>query len=62
MPHALGIDIGSVAVKLALVGPDGKLLGVWSRPILRLPAEALAGLIAEIPVRQVGNLSYGKVA
>ena len=22
MPHALGIDIGSVAVKLALVGPD----------------------------------------
>ncbi|MGA2253980.1 MAG: acyl-CoA dehydratase activase [Thermoguttaceae bacterium] len=48
MPHALGIDIGSVAVKLALVGPDGKLLGVWSRPIVRLPAEALASLIAEV--------------
>ena len=50
MPHALGIDIGSVAVKLALVDPEGKLLGVWSRPIVRLPAEALASLIAEISV------------
>ena len=48
MPHALGIDIGSVAVKLALVDPGGNLLGVWSRPILRQPAEALASLIAEI--------------
>jgi hypothetical protein len=28
MPHALGIDFGSVAVKLALVDADGKLLGV----------------------------------
>ena len=50
MPHALGIDIGSVAVKLALVGSDGKLLGVWSRPILCLPAEALGSLIAEAPI------------
>jgi len=48
MPHALGIDIGSVAVKLALVGSDGKLLGVWSRPILGLPAEALRSVIAEV--------------
>ena len=50
MPHALGIDIGSVAVKLAIVGADGELLGVWSRPILRQPAEALGSLIAEVPV------------
>src|SRR5208282_5314872 len=48
MPHALGFDIGSVAVKLALVGPGGQLLGVWSRLIVRQPAEALAGLIAEL--------------
>ncbi len=48
MPHALGIDIGSVAVKLALVGPEGRLLGVWSRPIVRLPGETLASLIGEI--------------
>ena len=48
MPHALGIDIGSVAVKLALVGSTGELLGVWSRPIVRLPAEALGSLIAEV--------------
>ena len=48
MPHALGIDIGSVAVKLALVGADGKLLGVWSQPILRTPAETLGSLIAKV--------------
>ncbi len=50
MPHALGIDIGSVAVKLALVGPDQKLLGTWSRPILGLPGDALGVLIAEVSV------------
>ena len=51
MPHALGIDIGSVAVKLALVGPEGRLLGVWSRPILRQPAEALGSLICRgVPI------------
>jgi len=49
MSHALGIDIGSVAVKLALVDADGKLLGVWSRPILGRPAETLQRLIAEVP-------------
>jgi len=51
MPSALGIDIGSVAVKLALVSSDGKLLGVWSRPILAQPAETLGSLIAEVPIR-----------
>ena len=50
MPHAFGIDIGSTAGKLALVGPDGKLLGVWSRPILGQPAEASGSLIAEVPI------------
>ena len=48
MFHALGIDIGSIAVKLAIVDSEGNLLGVRSRPIVRLPAEALAGLIAEV--------------
>jgi len=48
MPHALGIDIGSVAVKLALIGPKKELLGVWSRPIVRQPAETLGRLIAEV--------------
>jgi predicted CoA-substrate-specific enzyme activase len=50
MPHAIGIDIGSVAIKLALVGSDGKLLGVWSRPILGRPAETLGSLIAGVPM------------
>ena len=50
MLHALGIDIGSVAVKAALVGVDGKLLGVWTRPIFGLPAETLGSLIAEVPI------------
>ena len=50
MPHALGIDIGSVAVKLALVGAKGEVLGVWSRPIVRQAAETLASLIAEVSV------------
>jgi len=50
MTHALGIDIGSVAVKLALVGSEGELLGVWSRPILGHPAETLGSLIAEVPM------------
>lgn len=48
MPHALGIDIGSVAVKLALVGSDAKLLGVWYLPIVGHPAETLGNLIAEV--------------
>jgi predicted NBD/HSP70 family sugar kinase len=52
MPHALGIDIGSVAIKLALVGSDGELLGVWSRPILGQPADTLGSLIDA--VSQVG--------
>lgn len=50
MVHALGIDIGSVAVKLAHVDSDGKLLGIWSRPILRQPAEVLGRLLAEISI------------
>ena len=49
MFHALGIDIGSVAIKLALVGSDGALIGVWSRPIVRQPAETLERLISEVP-------------
>ena len=54
MPHALGIDIGSVTVKLALVGSDGRLLGVWSRPILGQPAETLESLVADVPVPAEG--------
>jgi len=50
MPYALGIDIGSVAVKLAIVGSDGRLVGVWSRPILRQLAETLGSLIAEVAI------------
>ncbi|MBW2263145.1 MAG: hypothetical protein JRG91_14330 [Deltaproteobacteria bacterium] len=49
MPHCLGIDIGSTAVKAALLTPDGRLSGVWSRPIIGLPDEALAGLVDGIP-------------
>jgi len=49
MPYALGIDIGSVTLKLALVGSDRRLLGVWSRPILVKPAETLGSLVAEVP-------------
>lgn len=49
MPHALGIDVGSVAVKLALLGSAGQLLGVWSRPISGPLAETLGSLLAEIP-------------
>ena len=47
MPYALGIDIGSVAVKLALAGSDGQLLGVWSQPLLGPAAEAIASLVVE---------------
>ena len=54
MPHALGIDIGSVAVKLALVGPGGEVVSVLSRPIVRQPMETLEGLIAEIPIPPEG--------
>lgn len=50
MSPALGIDIGSVAVKLALVGSTGKLLGAWSRPILGQSVETLESLIAEIAI------------
>lgn len=51
MAHALGIDIGSVAVKLALVGEDGNPIGVWSRPVLGQLAETLERAIAEVPRR-----------
>ncbi|MGA2063410.1 MAG: acyl-CoA dehydratase activase [Thermoguttaceae bacterium] len=54
MPHALGIDIGSTAVKLALVGPEGKLLGAWSRPILRQAAEAIGSLMAQVLIPPEG--------
>ncbi|MBM4088915.1 MAG: hypothetical protein FJ276_05705 [Planctomycetes bacterium] len=54
MPHALGIDIGSVAVKLALVGPEGELLGVWCRPIVGQSAETLGQIIAEVPKPPAG--------
>ena len=50
MQCALGIDFGSVAVKLALVGSDGELLGAWSRPILGQPAETLRSLIVDVPM------------
>ena len=39
MPHALGIDVGSVAVKVALIGADGRVRGIWSRLILSHPAD-----------------------
>jgi predicted CoA-substrate-specific enzyme activase len=55
MPHALGIDIGSVAVKVALVGSDGKLLGVWARSIVDQTAKTLENLIAEVPIPPEGT-------
>ncbi|MBM4319096.1 MAG: hypothetical protein FJ125_03850, partial [Deltaproteobacteria bacterium] len=45
----LGIDIGSTAVKAALLDTDGRLRAVRCRPILGRPAEALASLLAELP-------------
>jgi predicted CoA-substrate-specific enzyme activase len=44
----LGIDIGSTAVKAALVDEQGRLLGLGSRPLLGAPAGALAELLVEL--------------
>lgn len=58
MSLALGIDIGSVAVKVALVETGGRLCGMWSRPILSHPAQTLAEVLAEVlaPVGSEGVL------
>ena len=49
MPYALGIDIGSIAVKLALIDSDRKLLDVRSHPIMGQLVETLERFIAEVP-------------
>ena len=52
----LGIDLGSVAVRVALAAADGQLTGLWSRPVLGHPTEALQALLADIPAPATGLL------
>jgi activator of 2-hydroxyglutaryl-CoA dehydratase len=60
MPGALGIDFGSVAVKVAYLDAGGRLLGVWSRPILGRVGETLAKLLEMIPRPREGiNVRIG---
>lgn len=49
MQLVLGIDIGSVSVKVALLECDGRVIGIWSKPILESPCETLRTLLAGIP-------------